>query len=183
VRLEPLSLVAVAVAALIAAGCGAARVDPAAVSHGGLTLEQARAFDDFPLLYAGEQVDGLPLRAIVRRDDTASYVAFVYGDCEPAADDLGCAPPTEVQVWPACARSLDLYGNGPGSPTVEPTVVRGVSALALDGGTQLELQTGRSTVVVFASTPARADRVARALRPVGAGSSSGSLPQALDDPC
>lgn len=150
---------------------------------GHLTLEQARAFDDFPLLYAGELVDGLPLSAIVRRDDTASYVSFVYGDCEPARPDQGCAPPAEVQVWPACARSFALYGSEPGSPRVERTIVRGVSAIALDGGAQLELRTGRSTVVVFAATPGRAERVAWALRPVGATGASGPLPPAVDDPC
>lgn len=170
---------------LAAAGCGASsvsQVEPAAPPRGDLTLEQVRVFDDFPLVFAGDQVDGLPLAAILRRDDTADYVSFVYGDCVPA-DDQGCAPPAEVQVWPACARSPDRYESSPESPASEPTVVRGVPALVLDGGAQLELRTGRSTVVVFADTSTRAARVARALRPVRAGSAAGALAPPDDGPC
>jgi hypothetical protein len=173
------------VVCLAAAGCGASgasRVDPGAPPRGEISLAQVREFDDFPLLYAGEHVDGLQLVAILRRDDSAEYVSFVYGDCEPA-DEQGCAPPAEVQVWPACARSLDRCGSSPDGPTAERTVVRGVPAVALDGGSQLELQSGRSTVVVFAETPARAARVARALRPVRAGSVAGPLAPPADGPC
>jgi hypothetical protein len=168
---------------LATAGCGASRADPVTSTGGRVTLEQARAFEDFPLLYAGEQVDGLPLATIVRRNDTASYVSFVYGDCEPGAPDQGCAPPAEVQVWPTCARSLDLYRGGSGSAAVEHVTVRGVQAIALDGGAQLELETGRATVVVFARTPALAARVVLELRPVGAGGARGPLAAAVEEPC
>ncbi len=159
------------------------RVDPAAPPRGDLTLAQARVFDDFPLLYPGDEIDGLKLTAILRRDDRADYVSFVYGDCEPAADDQGCAPPAEVQVWPACARSPDRYTGSTESPSVEGSIVRGVPTVVLDGGAQLELRTGRSTVVVFADTSTRAARVARALRPVRAGSASGPLPSPDDVQC
>ena len=66
-----------------------------------------------PALFAGDNVDGLSLTAVVRGGD-AGYVSFVYGDCE-AADDAGCAPPAEVQVWPACLRHL---ADARGDPTV-----------------------------------------------------------------
>ena len=82
---------------------------------------------------------------MLRRSDTADFVSFVYGDCT-ADDDMGCAPPLEIQVWPACRRHLALYGSSPLGPTVERTTVRGVPAAVVDGGTRLELQTGRSTV-------------------------------------
>lgn len=130
------------------------------------TLELARAFDEFPLYNAGDRVDGLPLVAVVRRDDTARYVSFVYGDCAPG-DDAGCAPPAEIQVWPACRRNLALYaGSSPESPSGERTTIRGVPAVSLDDGTRLEIQTGRSTVVVFADSGVRALRIAAALRAV-----------------
>jgi hypothetical protein len=124
-----------------------------------------------PALFAGDVVDGLPLTAVLRGGE-AGYVSFVYGDCE-ASDDAGCAPPAEVQVWPACRRHLGLYERGPPSPgpVVERVAVRGVPAGFLDGGTRLELQTGRSTVVVFAGSRGRALRVAAALR-----SADGSIP-------
>jgi len=131
----------------------------------------ARAFDDFPLYSAGDRADGLPLVAVLRRDDTANYVSFVYGDCVPS-DDAGCAPPAEIQVWPACRRNLALYRSpSPAGPAAEPATIRGVPAAVLDDGTRLELQTGSSTVVVFADSRARALRIAGALRAV-----NGSVP-------
>jgi hypothetical protein len=123
-----------------------------------------------PVLFAGDSVDGLPLTAVLRGAG-ARYVSFVYGDCE-AGDDAGCAPPAEVQVWPACRRHLGFYQRGsPFGPAVEQVAVRGVPAMFLDDGTRLELQTGRSTVVVFAGARARALRIAAALR-----SADGSIP-------
>jgi hypothetical protein len=128
-------------------------------------------------LFAGDVVDGLPLTAVLRGDDAAGRVSFVYGDCE-ASDDAGCAPPVEVQVWPACRRHLGLYERGPPpGPAVEHVAVRGVPAAFLDGGTRLELRTGRSTVVVFAGSRGRAARVAAALR-----STDGSIPAGVPLP-
>ena len=138
-----------------------------AVSAGG-----ARTVASAPL-YAGEAVDGLPLTTVLQRDDIANYVSFVYGDCS-AADDAGCAPPAEIQVWPSCRRNLGLYERAPrAGPAVERATLRGVPAAFVDGGSRLELQTGRSTVVVFASSRERALRLADALR-----STDGSVPGA-----
>lgn len=125
-----------------------------------------------PLYSAGDRVDGLPLSAILQRDDTAQFVSFVYGDCEQSGD-AGCAPPAEVQVWPACRRNLALYEDAfssGGSP--EPITVRGVPAALFDEGTRLELETQQSTIVVFADTRARVLRIAAALR-----SLDGSVPR------
>jgi hypothetical protein len=118
----------------------------------------------FPLYWVGERIDDLPLAAVLRREDTARYVSFVYGDCE-ASGGAGCAPPAEVQVWPSCLRSLALY-NDPRAPvrSLEPTMVRGVPAALFDGGTRLELESDRVTVVVFAHTRTSALRIAAALR-------------------
>lgn len=146
------------------------------VSAGG--GQSPAASRDFLLYDAGERVDGLPLTAVLRREDTADFVSFVYGDCV-AGDDAGCAPPAEIQVWPACRRNLGMYDepradSGPS----ERIVLRGVPALLFDDGTRLELETGRSTVVVFAGTRARAFRIAAALRSADGTVSSGRpLPQ------
>jgi hypothetical protein len=138
-------------------------------------LEHARSFAEFPLYDAGDRVDGLALNAVLRRDDTADFVSFVYGDCV-ARDDQGCAPPLEIQVWPACKRNLGLYTpSGPGMPVPERTTVRGVPAAFFEDD-RLELQTGSSTVVVFAGSRARLLHVAAALRPLGAGRTSTPLP-------
>ena len=134
---------------------------------------------DLALFNAGDRVDGLPLAAVLRREGTAEFVSFVYGDCA-AHDDAGCAPPAEIQVWPACRRNLGLYGDALGGKLAERTSVRGVPALRFDEGTRLELETGRSTVVVFADTPARVLRVAGALRALdGSVGSTRPLPQPL----
>ena len=130
---------------------------------GNFTLEQARAFAGFPLYWAGEQVDGLPLAAVLRRGGAAPNVSFVYGDCAPASD-TGCAPPAEVQIWPAAARGLDSYeGSEESAPSVTPTRVRGEPA-AFVGEAQLELYLPAVTVVVFASDREQALAVAHALR-------------------
>ncbi|MGH9033509.1 MAG: hypothetical protein ACRDZV_15400 [Acidimicrobiia bacterium] len=126
--------------------------------------EALRSFDEYPLYDAGPRVDGLPLAAVVRRDDTADFVSFVYGDCV-AGDDAGCAPPAEVQVWPACRRSLALYEPAAAGGVVpERAIVRGVEAGLFDEGTRLELETRRATIVVFGDTRARVLRIANALR-------------------
>ena len=120
--------------------------------------------ETFPLYSAGERFDDLPLVALLRRHDTAEYVSFVYGDCKPTSD-TGCAPPVEIQVWPACRRNLALYEHRPANAApVERITVRGVPAALFDDGTRLELETDLSTVVVFAHTRARTLRIAEALR-------------------
>ena len=135
----------------------------------------------YPLFNAGDRVDGLPLATVLRREDSAEFVSFVYGDCV-ARDDVGCAPPAEIQVWPACHRNLGLYDDATdrGAPAVERLFLRGVPALLFDDGTRLELETGRSTVVVFAGTRGRALRIAAALRAIdGSVLPSRPLPEPL----
>ena len=139
------------------------------------SLEQARELDELRLFSAGESVEGEPLTAVLRREDTATYVSFVYGDCE-AEDDAGCAPPAEVQVWPACLRNLALYdgvATGAG-PAPEWVHVRGVLGAFFDGGTRLELETGRSLVVIFARSRGQALRIAAELEAVDGSVTSGS---------
>lgn len=158
---------------LLFAGSAPARQSPSAAPF---DLAQARIFSEFPLYDAGDRVDGLPLTAVLRRADTADFVSFVYGDCV-ARDDLGCAPPLEIQVWPACRRNLGLYEpSSPGTPLPERTTVRGVPAAYFEDCERLELQTGSSTIVVFAGSRARLVRAAGALRPLGARPTSGPLP-------
>jgi hypothetical protein len=130
---------------------------------GRLSLEEARRFDEFPLYYAGPEVDGLPLSAVLRRDDGADYVSFVYGDCTPASD-AGCAPPAEVQIWRSADRNVGSYDlSEPGSPPLERTRIRGRPAAFVGDGT-LEIYTDESTVVVFAGTRERGLGIVRALR-------------------
>jgi hypothetical protein len=154
--------VAAMLVASVLAGCGAGT---ASSLGGDLTLEQAQAIRELPLVYAGESVDGLSLMAILRRDDTASYVSFVYGDCDVASPDGGCAPPAEIQVWPRSRRSAGSYdASVPGAPLPENATIRGWPAAFFDGGTRLEIYTARVTVVVFSGSRARLHTIAGALR-------------------
>lgn len=38
----------------------------------------------------------------------ANFASLIYGDCE-ASSDAGCAPPLEIQTWPACERNAGTY--------------------------------------------------------------------------
>jgi hypothetical protein len=177
VRQATLLLAAGVVAAAVVA-CGAA--SEGAKLQGNFTLEQARAFDDFPVYYAGERVDDLPLVSVLRRNDTANFVSFVYGDCIPVAYDQGCAPPAEIQTWPAARRNLGSYeSSAAASPTPERTTMRGRDAAFFEGGTRLEIFAGPSTVVVFSESRERVTKIASALRCV-AGAASGEPEEKLE---
>ena len=155
----------------VALGRASTAAEPAAGStdfrvRGNYSLEEARGMSGFSVYYAGESVAGLPLSAVERRSDEARYVSFLYGECR-ATDHLGCALPLEIQTWPSCARSLELYDeDDPLAPRPEATRVRGAPAGILDEGRQLELQTGDSTVVIFGETRVLVNRAAAALRGV-----------------
>lgn len=151
---------------LVLVACGSER-GGGARDGGRLTLAEAAALSRVPLVYAGERVDGLPLTAILGGDRPEGPVSFVYGDCEPDATG-GCAPPAEVQVWPAGARSAASYREpGPGAPVPEPTTVRGFPGALFDDGRRLEVFTHDATIVVFADSPERVHAIARALRCAG----------------
>jgi hypothetical protein len=82
-------------------------------------------------------------------------VQYIYGTCEEGPD-YGCAPPLEIETWPACERSPADYTVGiPEAPvTLEPRrvlTVRGVPARDYGEG-RLELSTGDVTVVIFGTS-------------------------------
>jgi hypothetical protein len=135
----------------------------------------------FTRYFVGQSFDGLPLtdnsyecrpptpQPITRED----FVSFVYGDCtQGPGDEGGCAPPLEIQTWPACDTWYSQYRFGnPGDPTGGPALVRrrGVPASFIDklpGEIQLEVYTGDVGVRIFSDTRDRAERVVRALRSV-----------------
>lgn len=91
-------------------------------------------------------------------------VSYVYGDCSATSEE-GCAPPLEVQSAPLCQRHPALYMDRPGHRYPHRWLrVRGVPAASFDGGTRLEIYTGRTAVVLFGSSR----RVLRASRVIHA---------------
>jgi hypothetical protein len=167
-----LLLLAMAMIAALAGGLvWATHSDSAAPSlapmQSNYSVAEAQKFTKFPIYYAGDSVNGYPLTAVEHDRNPTDTISFIYGDCTPPMDseghyDGGCPPPVEVQVWTACFRNPSLNG-GPGSPTPDNTTVRGVPAAYFERGNRLEIQTGTSTVVIFADSPAT---IADALRGV-----------------
>lgn len=135
--------------------------------RGNWDAANARAFERFPLYYAGEEILGLPLVAINRSDAPESEgeplrrddVAFLYGLCQ-AIGDAGCAPPLEIQVWNACERYRGLYLI----PPDDSLRIRGVPAAFYDGNTRLELYSGIVTVVLFGESRDQLVAAAQGLR-------------------
>ena len=158
----------VALIALLASAATLA-IDRFGGAGGNYSLDEAREFGDFPLYYAGDEVEGLPLTAVLRRDDSAEYVSFVYGDCTPSSDG-GCAPPAEVQVWPGAVRNLGSYdASAPGRPIPEQTRIRGRPAAVFEDGARIEVYADGATIVVFAHTTELARAIAESLRCVREG--------------
>jgi len=131
--------------------------------------------ESFATYSLGSSFAGLPMthhsRACSRSDPTrtqasggdidpdslvrANYDSYIYGTCH-ATSDMGCAPPLEIQTWPACERSAADYNFGPpgAAETIQPvkiTRIRGVPARYYDD-VRLELSARGVTVVIFAHT-------------------------------
>ena len=130
--------------------------DPPGKGWNKLSGDEAKGFKPFALYDLGPSFAGLPLRARVYGGKGKPYpgepigahdVLFVYGTCELPPIDGGCAPPLQVQVWPACRRNPAVIDLAPD----ESVTVRGLPAHFYEDHTRLEFTTGRSTVVLFDS--------------------------------
>ena len=145
---------------------------------GNFSVAKARSYRGFSVFYPGESIDGAELTAVsrdplgpMRRNQES--VLFMYGTCElPAGREGGCSVPVSVSNEPACSRNLSMY-DGPLSPKPVLTRVRGTTAAFFEGGSRLEIQTGTTTVVIFAFSKRKALSVATNLRglnvPISAG--------------
>ena len=145
---------------------------------GNFSVSEAKSYRGFPVFYPGESIDGHRLSAVSRdplgpmRKNQES-VLFSYGTCEIAAgQEGGCSLPVSVSNEPACSRNLSMY-SGPPSPTPRPTRVRGTTTAFFEGGSRLEIQTGTTTVVIFAFSKRKALSVAEHLRGLNVAVSAG----------
>jgi hypothetical protein len=135
---------------------------------GNSSLAAARAFERFPLYFAGAETQGLPLEAVQRTDRTSparsTEFAFLYGSCR-AAGDRGCGLPLTILLWPACYRYEQRYSI----PAREQISVRGVPGRVSQDSRRLELYPAGSTIVINGpglSSEAELLAVARTLRGV-----------------
>jgi hypothetical protein len=131
---------------------------------------------NFEILSAGPEVAGLPLTAAVRRCDSAApadeapanRITYIYGSCEIPETETGCAPPLEVQTWPACQRNKAGYTfEGQPLPYTELSK-RGAAEVvefnfALES--RIEVYTKSSTVVLFAASRELALKAVELLTP------------------
>ncbi len=135
---------------------------------GNSSLAAARAFERFPLYYAGSSAGGFRLNAVQRIDRTSparfTEFRFLYGSCR-ATGDRGCGLPLTILIWPACYRYEQRYSI----PAREQVSVRGVPGRISRESRRLELYPAGVTIVI--NGPGLGSRaellaVARALRGV-----------------
>jgi hypothetical protein len=127
-------------------------------------LADARDFREFRLFYLGDKFRAQELTYVgsARDNRKRTRFSFIYGDCTPGPDS-GCAPPYEVQSYSACSRNLAVQS---GPRPARRKSIRGAAVYEYSDGEffdMLEVYTGRTTVVVFAPTAAKARRVVRSL--------------------
>jgi hypothetical protein len=124
----------------------------------------------------GPEFEGLPASHAYRRCDPqgrpsgrANFHATIYGDCVIEAGQQACAPPLEVQTFPACERPGD-YRFGPGNAPMprEETRIAGRDAAIFAEGGRVEVYTKTATVVLFGDDLAQLRRAAAQIRPSGA---------------
>lgn len=154
-----------------------------------LTLDVGPSLAGLPLIHEEDVCsDPEPVRSQVAggRVDPESlgrsrFALRVYGKCE-ATTETGCAPPLQIQSWPACERSAADYTFGAPERRLEPTEVvdvRGVPG-RFYGNDRLEISTGAVTVVIFGDSRELVLTAADALRSAPGSpdkvDSSGELP-------
>ena len=153
---------------LVACGAGAALVGAA----GAFALDEeterdaaaAREFREYRLFWLGESFRGKDLTNADRDRDRHGQpqFTFIYGDCTPAPDS-GCAPPYQIQNFPACSRNLASY-DGPSPERRKPVRRAAVYEFGDDAAfDRIEVYTGRTTLAISAPTFAKARRVVRML--------------------
>ena len=147
---------------------------PAEAGGGRLSVEEAKAFQEFPLYWVSENFQDLPLVAILRSrynpDPTLpasrgeNMVTFIYGRCEPKGEG-GCAPPLAIQVTPYCQVPPTLLAER--VKNEPPSQLRGAQAQWVGQRTShLRLWTKNVNVAIFAGDRALLTAAADALRPV-----------------
>ena len=148
---------------------------PRALMPGGRwSVADARAFDGFPVFWAGEEYGGLPLTEIIRAEYIDSErpgisvregsVGFLYGSCVITSYDGGCPPPFQVIVQSTCQSPPGLVTD---SMTEEPFVLRGALAqeYANEDG-HLRLWTQDVSLSIFGPDKESMRALAEALRPL-----------------
>jgi hypothetical protein len=94
----------------------------------------------------------------------ANYHSVIYGDCQATADH-GCAPPVEIQTYPACERNPSSYRLTPEGDAVphQDARVAGFPAAWFEDGRRLEVYLKDATIVIFGENRGQLTRAAAQL--------------------
>lgn len=155
--------------------------DPRAVApEGNWSLDDAQAFEGFPLFWPGEEYGGLTLTAIIRADYVTyerpgiqareDSVTFLYGSCVIEGDEGGCAAPFQVTVQAACQSPPGLAADF--VTTGEPVELRGALAQEYADG-HIELWTQNVSITVFGPDAGSMRALAEVLRPLNSAAQLG----------
>jgi hypothetical protein len=131
---------------------------------------------NFEIFSAGPSVAGVPLTDFKRRCDgttpvdepPANFTNYFYGHCKIEGSADGCAPPLQIQSFPACQRSLADYSlEGRPLPYRELPEIGGAEVVEIDlmGEKRIEVYTGATTIVIFAATRGLAEEALAHLTP------------------
>jgi hypothetical protein len=124
------------------------------------------------------EVAGLQLEEILgdpSHNNRQSAFNFIYGTCELEGEDHpSCAPPIEIQVFSTCRRWFSAISGKRHLYAFRARRRRGKGGL--EGGSPIEVFTGRTTVVIWAEDRNILKTAARQLRDIRAAGSQLHLP-------
>jgi hypothetical protein len=142
-------------------------------NHEALPCTGSKEPINFEIFSAGPSVAGVPLTDFTRRcggttpvdEPPANLTNYIYGHCEIAEGATGCAPPLEIQTWPACQRAFADYSfEGEPLPHRRLPDLGGAEVVEFLMDGRIEVYTKSSTVVIFAENPAIAREALTLLR-------------------
>ena len=144
---------------------------------------------NFEVFSAGQAPAGMPLTDTSRRCDIDvpargwpnNYVHYSYGNCEIPEGATGCAPPLQIQTWPACQRARDEY-TFEGKPLPFRLLPKYGGAEVVEftfPAERIEVYTKSATIVIFAKSRNLARRAVRLLRPQEEGKPPATNAEAL----
>lgn len=172
-RLLPLVLVLAAASAL--AGCSDGDDNTATTpGPGRWSVDDARAFEEFPLFWAGEEYAGNELTTIIRADYVSAErpgltvyedsASFLYGTCELPEGEGGCAVPYQLAIQTACS----MVGRVSPAQFERGVVANGVTGDISRGYGQLMLWTQDVIITIFGPGGAAENSFASSLKPLNA---------------
>jgi hypothetical protein len=161
--------------------------------HEALPCTGAEKPINFEIFSVGPSIAGVPLTDFKRRcggttpadEPPANFTNYFYGDCEIEGSATGCAPPLEIQTWPACQRSLGDYSyEGKPIPYRELSKLGDAEVAEIEFmfEPRIEVYTGSSTIVIFAENPALARKALGQLRSQEVGSPPATTANELRGP-